>query len=95
MAADFCSPAFDLEAAAGFGLWLFDLEAAVLTGFFTDLEAFAIAARFADFTTFADFAVFVAFAGLVRAAGALRADAFLACLRAVLLKMGASKKWAG
>ena len=36
------------------------------------------------------FAATRAFAALGRAAGALRAGAFLACLRAVLLKMGAS-----
>jgi len=37
---------------------------------------------------------FAGFPALARAAGALRAKAFLACLLAVLLKMGASKKWA-
>lgn len=36
--------------------------------------------------------VFAAFLTLARAAGALRAEAFLACLFAVLLKVGASEK---
>jgi len=58
--------------------------------------AAAVFTGFAGFAAFAGFvAAFAGFADLVRAAGALRAEAFLAGLRAVLLKMGASEKWAG